>query len=373
MGMFIRKSFKVGGVRLNLSKSGLGFSTGVKGLRLGVDSRGKSYVAGGRHGLYFKENLSGGKSRKQTQATNSSRSGTGFIIFLFIIGIIIIINNPDFLWLIGLVFVVVIFIKILNIIKKKKMNKLEMLIIQNMQNENFLEFEKNMNLIMKKYKKKDVTKLFINTYISFINLIISDMKISDPEMKILLEYQKRIPNEMSEKLNIQVLNQVFEFVIKDEIIDKKEKTLLNALLDNLVLVEDEKFLFRESITEYEILNSIMKNDLNTVNSTININAENIFYEGEIEIYKTKKIKNENTFILDQSGKIIIGEKYIHLIANGHRKIKLTDVLELMFNKIQPKITLIIQNRKTPIYINPKEAVLVYGTMKKVYLKACNIA
>ena len=36
MGFYFRKSFKFGPVRLNLSKSGLGLSAGVKGLRYGV-------------------------------------------------------------------------------------------------------------------------------------------------------------------------------------------------------------------------------------------------------------------------------------------------------------------------------------------------
>jgi hypothetical protein len=35
------------GLRLNLSKSGLGISAGVRGLRLGVDSKGRSYVNAG--------------------------------------------------------------------------------------------------------------------------------------------------------------------------------------------------------------------------------------------------------------------------------------------------------------------------------------
>jgi hypothetical protein len=51
MGWFLRKSFKLGPVRLNLSKSGLGASAGVKGLRVGLDAKGRRYVAGGRGGL----------------------------------------------------------------------------------------------------------------------------------------------------------------------------------------------------------------------------------------------------------------------------------------------------------------------------------
>jgi hypothetical protein len=57
MGLSFRKSFKLGPLRLNLSKSGVGASVGVKGARVGVDAKGKGYVAGGRGGVYFRETL----------------------------------------------------------------------------------------------------------------------------------------------------------------------------------------------------------------------------------------------------------------------------------------------------------------------------
>ena len=61
MGVFFRKSINVGPVRLNFSRSGVGVSTGVRGLRSGINAKGKSYVAGGRYGVYLRrQNLSNG-------------------------------------------------------------------------------------------------------------------------------------------------------------------------------------------------------------------------------------------------------------------------------------------------------------------------
>ncbi|HEV8574982.1 MAG TPA: DUF4236 domain-containing protein [Dehalococcoidia bacterium] len=57
MGWFLRKSVRLGPLRLNLSKRGIGASVGVKGLRTGIDASGKPYVAGGRGGFYFRERL----------------------------------------------------------------------------------------------------------------------------------------------------------------------------------------------------------------------------------------------------------------------------------------------------------------------------
>jgi hypothetical protein len=56
MGIYFRKSFGRGPVRLNLSKSGLGVSAGVKGARLSVGPRG-TYVHMGRNGVYYRQRL----------------------------------------------------------------------------------------------------------------------------------------------------------------------------------------------------------------------------------------------------------------------------------------------------------------------------
>ena len=56
MGFYIRKALKVGPLRFKLSKSGVGVSAGVKGLRLGTGPRG-NYVHMGRGGLYFRKSL----------------------------------------------------------------------------------------------------------------------------------------------------------------------------------------------------------------------------------------------------------------------------------------------------------------------------
>lgn len=53
MGFYLRKSISVGPLRFNLSKSGIGVSAGVKGLRFGVGPRG-NYVQMGRGGLYYR-------------------------------------------------------------------------------------------------------------------------------------------------------------------------------------------------------------------------------------------------------------------------------------------------------------------------------
>src|SRR5438552_3075059 len=60
MAWYLRKALKLGPLRLNLSKSGIGWSLGVKGARIGTKPSGRRYVHLGRHGIYYRRSLSSG-------------------------------------------------------------------------------------------------------------------------------------------------------------------------------------------------------------------------------------------------------------------------------------------------------------------------
>jgi len=63
MGFYIRKSVSAGPFRFNLSKSGLGMSVGVRGLRVGTGPRG-NYIHMGRGGLYYRASLNPPRARQ---------------------------------------------------------------------------------------------------------------------------------------------------------------------------------------------------------------------------------------------------------------------------------------------------------------------
>lgn len=84
MGFYIRKSFKIGPLRLNLSKSGLGASVGTKGARLGLSSKGKLYTHLGRWGFYHRRDLGSVKEQPGPAST-----GIGFWI-LMALGILLV-------------------------------------------------------------------------------------------------------------------------------------------------------------------------------------------------------------------------------------------------------------------------------------------
>ncbi len=80
MGWGFRKSKKIGNnTRVNISKSGIGMSTGVKGARVGANKRG-TYVAGGKNGFYYRKNL-GNNNKSVVPEEGMSILGTIGLIF----------------------------------------------------------------------------------------------------------------------------------------------------------------------------------------------------------------------------------------------------------------------------------------------------
>lgn len=63
MSFYLRKSVKIGPFRLNLSKSGIGVSAGIKGIRIGAGPKG-NYIHMGRGGIYYRKTLSPGTENR---------------------------------------------------------------------------------------------------------------------------------------------------------------------------------------------------------------------------------------------------------------------------------------------------------------------
>lgn len=74
MSWNFRRTAKIGPIRINASKSGVGGSIGTRGLRVGKDAKGRTYTAASipRTGIYRRDYLK--KSHQQTSA--SALAGT---------------------------------------------------------------------------------------------------------------------------------------------------------------------------------------------------------------------------------------------------------------------------------------------------------
>lgn len=74
MGFYYRKSVKLGPLKFNFSKSGVGVSVGMKGFRIGTGPKG-NYVHMGRNGVYYRKTIGKKeKTAKQSEDKNNEIS-----------------------------------------------------------------------------------------------------------------------------------------------------------------------------------------------------------------------------------------------------------------------------------------------------------
>jgi len=77
MGFIFRKSVNLGPIRLNFGKNGIGVSTGIPGLRVGRNSKGKTYGSAGIPG----SGMSWRTTQKNTRG-GAKTGGTGCLVML---------------------------------------------------------------------------------------------------------------------------------------------------------------------------------------------------------------------------------------------------------------------------------------------------
>ena len=80
MSFYIRKSVKFGPIRFNISKSGIGVSTGVKGARIATGPSG-TYIHLGRNGVYYRQKIDRSVSGNEssTPRTPNASNNSGFV------------------------------------------------------------------------------------------------------------------------------------------------------------------------------------------------------------------------------------------------------------------------------------------------------
>ena len=92
MGFSFRKSLKFGPLRVNLSKSGVGLSTGVKGARVSKGPRG-TYLNVGTGGVQYRKKLDGtserGMSKKSGSGSNWLIAGLATLVLVLLAVVLI--------------------------------------------------------------------------------------------------------------------------------------------------------------------------------------------------------------------------------------------------------------------------------------------
>ena len=416
MGLFLRKSFKMGPVRFSLSKSGIGTSVGVKGARVGITSRGKGYVSGGANGIYFRESLGGGSRRgsgsisdggrlsntgqyhepieiyEQTQATYSSvpkkqlpeliRLPISLKQFFWmpLIGMAVVIggmilnvnnNAPVYVAVTGFLFFAWPFLMVIALIRNALGSRFGLYLTQRVVSLKPLT-EAEIDRLSRYSRSRMITTRDKDYYsktglIALMRKVVEDGVISNDELQLIdqLEILYHFDAVFMKQARIQGYCLAYAGAIADEVLTLEEEQSLSAMqaalgIDDSEIVDEKGF-----IHQLKYAREIEQHGVPEIPADIKLPPKEIlFYKNEARILKEKiqkryqlngqkyKVKGLS---IDKEGTLYITNKRLLFVHTGTLSVKLDKLLNIEIDCDTNLLTLTKDGSQKPLYYTMPDA------------------
>ncbi|MGY6523233.1 MAG: DUF4236 domain-containing protein [Mongoliitalea sp.] len=405
MPFYVRKGLNFGPLRVNFSKSGIGLSAGVTGARIGVNSQGRAYVHGGRHGLYYRKSLgsvTGVNGRNTTYSGTIERQpsielfqDTGLTfplvgvqkdelnlpalnkevskIPLGIAGIIVLwfVFNPSILPGVGLlVSAALVYYWYQQQHQQKLISRaFEALKELTVTKQTVEEWQRHTEGI----KGINQASLAIHTAFCW-----AENQLADGELKNLPEEFTFLPiqEKQVEEISIYLYQTIVDESLVDHQLSDAEEKLIRKLEINwnlpLQKIEEEKNL----VSQFKELRTIQEEELQQITfSREMVRSEEGYFEGQGK-FLIKRILNswqenrqrikEVGYVVDLEGIFRISNRLIE-IQDGHqtRSYPIKQLLDITLSLEDGVIELTFQNRKNPVIISSDELIKASGILSKL--------
>lgn len=373
MGMSFRKSMKIGGMRVNLSKSGLGVSTGIKGLRVGVNAKGKSYVSAGTHGMYYRKTIgssTGTSSSTTISSSQSSSSSSGCL--LWIVGIICCLIGFAYpIWFVipGIMLAIYLLYKIsLSSMKKTILdftNKINTTIDAN----DFNTLTSIINDLQQKITNPvRALPIYENTYRHLLEKALEDNVVSDNEKKTIKLYEEKISSLKLDEINSIVIDEIIADIISDGEVTDQENEYLDKVISVLSVNDKKQKEITAIIDETKKIYNIRKDGLKIIDFHNEITeGKECYYKEKVEMLKIRQSKGEQYYENDSTADLYISKELIDLVADGHKKIKMKDIINVELK--DDVIEIVVINRQKPICLKSSEPSLIIAIIGEIKKKS----
>lgn len=420
MGFFIRKAFKAGPLRINLSKGGVGVSGGVTGARIGLNRNG-AYVYGGRHGLYYREQL--GKRRKSRQSPDHVKpngrpvevnpSGptdlfidTGatypspydliephpwpdlveaaprhknpviWILLIFLIGVSIAISNPV-VWGVSAIGFLLISWSLFSDYKWRKKGRLMIETIA----ETFEKDPKRVDLGIMHHFEKNAPNRYNERFMPDLFSVIIQIameKMDDEHIFAYNKLEKQIPvsDKFIRSTKQAILSRRLDAVLEDHILTKAEENQVRELIKKLNL--SEQFIFEE-LQHLDLASSVrkeMENPLEVAESPIPLVRGESCYavfddvrlleERVQDRFQHKRVQYRKLgYEIQIEGTLVITDRRLVIFGSGSREYRLNKVLDVITDLESNTIEITISGRKNPIFLTAKFPMIIAARLEKI--------
>ena len=372
MGFNFRKSVKIGGIRLNASKSGIGVSTGVKGARFGINSKGKSYTSIGRNGFSYRKSFGNKKNLEQensecpqyeVQPIKITKEGCLITACLFSI-ILGFFFPVIFVIPVAIIFLLIIF-KIKSNAFQKVANEYENMLQQEISDRNFDRIKEIFIEILQKFKtNKNVSVIFENTYDYFLSVVFSKNTAIGNKNELIEFYKNNMEESLFASYTTNFLERKIKSIANNDNPNESDFENFHEALSYFDIPKELKAEFTEELATIKKIDAIRKNGLKALEIDNAItNGKQCFYHGNVCLLKNRQKAGVQFFEEDKNAEIYILKDEIDIVDSGHRKIKISEIVKVEIEDDVLQLTLL--NHQKPIGLYSFEMNYILEILKKL--------
>lgn len=406
MPFYLRKAFKKGPVRFNLSKSGLGLSVGVTGARLGVNSRG-TYVHGGRHGMYYRKNLPkhASPNNKNTQDGSSvelfSHTGVTFTQSKVAPFIPYEIKHPkdstvlaDTSVIIGIIFLVIsLFINIeafliafaifmfgigVGVAHRQKLKQ-----ARNVADEIITKLIDTGSLPDADYP--GVQRVLNNTFSAYFSEMLhaqaSEIALNSDEIDTMQTFKKLeasfpIHPDKQKHIRSSILAGLLDQMLEDQMLSEEEEKAFLETLSISGLKKDDIPTEMARLEQFKALRIAMESPLSEIQVPIPLlrgerayavfDPIRVLNERVLRRFQQDRVQYRETgYEIDLEGVGYLTDRRLLVQGNGSREIRLNTILDVIADTEGGIVELIVSNRKTPLILTCPDVIQLAALIEKV--------
>ena len=406
MAFYLRKHFKTGPLRLNLSKSGLGLSAGVTGARLGLGPKG-AYVHGGRHGLYYRKyapkgggHAGSGQERREarffvdTGLTYKAPVGSqgqeappapvlkgqkGLATLLLLLGLVL-----AAVWFAGregpMLVGGMVFLSggvMLNMQHQRQRERSED--CRRRMAAGLKDREAPAQLIREhqacQLKEAYRRWLDFHVFVLFQDAFYEDPDYITAEELAQLESQLSLPASLLTKLKAASFAGFLDELLEDHLISHEEEQQLDLVQNSLRLSNDDIPAERHMIRQLCTFRDMMEAPLEAIEADMPLKRNELcYFQTEGRLLKEKivhqyqrqgVVHKEIGYDIDMEGRIYLSSHRILIVGRGSRSYDIKRILDTTLSLEDHTLQLVLDGRKNPLFFSTPDLAAFAARLERI--------
>lgn len=382
----LKKRISLGSVViLNISKGRFLVPGGIKGLRVGFNSR-NTHTAAGSYGSIVRQSISDSSSSNKIEENKNGEpqtasfteevsvdqiTGKNIITTLYLISMpavlfIIFFSDLNSLAFWGYLIAGGIAAMIAFALKAKKNKKIIQAFSEAIMNEPLNKAEELLSKI-NKMGSSVKQRILMSNYSILIDRVFNDQQISEEEEFFIKKYSEHLPENFISHANDIIISEIIKIAIADNYLSEEEENLINRCFSTFQLPASRREEFNQTIQEYKNLEECRKNNFEPKPITITSlpKIPYCLYESLADYFK-ERINNDDTeLVYDDLGAVVLTESSLEIVKTGHKSIKFDSIISANKSWNSDIIEIIAINSKTPYYFKISDPMIFIAVISKM--------